>query len=42
MSGEWRTAFDKIRNNLVGAESVAEVMNDNRYVLLCKIVCMLE
>eukprot|EP01032_Pedospumella_encystans_P014840 gene14840-17019_t len=30
MSGEWRTAFDKIRNNLVGAESVAEVMNDNR------------
>lgn len=30
MSGEWRQAFDKIRANLVGAESVAEVMNDNR------------
>lgn len=30
MSGEWREAFDKIRNTLVGEESVAEVMNDNR------------
>jgi meckelin len=30
MSGEWREAFDKIRVTLVGAESVAEVMNDNR------------
>lgn len=36
MSGEWREAFDKIRNTLVGEESVAEVMNDNRYAhLLC-------
>ena len=31
MSGEWREAFDKIRGTLVGEESVAEVMNDNRY-----------
>jgi hypothetical protein len=30
--GEWREAFDKIRDNLVGAESVSEVMNDNRCV----------
>lgn len=29
-AGEWREAFDKIRDNLVGAESMTEVMNDNR------------
>ena len=30
MTGEWRESFDKIRDSLVGAESVSEVMNDNR------------
>jgi len=36
MSGEWRTAFDKIRDVLVGNESVAEVMNDSRQRALAK------
>ena len=37
--GEWREAFDKIRDNLVGAESMTEVMNDNRFVRF-SIQCM--